>query len=86
MDIGNHAKANEGNTFLLMVVGCFSRKAWIEPVKNKTGERVATALRKILEKQSYFALQMDKSKEFYNALVRHWFAPWARIVVNTVSK
>ena len=70
MDIRSHAKANEGNTFLLKAVDCFSRKAWVVPVNNKTGERVATALHKILEGQRYFALQTDKGKEFYNGPVR----------------
>ena len=70
MDIRSHAKANEGYTFLLTAVDCFSRKAWVMPVKNKTGERVATALHKILEGQRYFALQTDKGKEFYNGPVR----------------
>ena len=69
MDIRSHAKVNECNTFLLTAVDCFSRKAWVVPVRNKTGERVASALHKILEIQKYFALQTDKGKEFYNAPV-----------------
>ena len=70
MDIKSHAQANEGYTFLLTAVDCFSRKAWVVPVRNKTGERVATGLHKILEGQKYFALQTDKGKEFYNGPVR----------------
>ena len=70
VDIRQHSKDNEGYTFLLTAVDCFSRKAFVEPIKNKTGERVAAALQRILLNTSYFALQTDKGKEFYNSTVQ----------------
>ena len=70
VDIRNHSKHNDGYTFLLTAVDAFSRRGWAIPVKNKTGERVAAALEQILDDGSFFSLQTDKGKEFYNEPVR----------------
>ena len=70
MDIRNHSRENDGVNYLLTAVDCFSRRGWAIPVKYKTGEKVAEALGKILQGESYFALQMDKGKEFYNSHVQ----------------
>ena len=69
IDVKRHATANNGTNFLLTVIDAFSRKAWVEPVTNKTGERVAEALNKVLDEARCFALQTDKGKEFYNEKV-----------------
>ena len=69
IEVINIAKANRGYRYLLTVVDMFSKYAWLEPVKTKTGQNVTTALEKIL-KQSQGRqpqnLQTDNSKEFYN--------------------
>ena len=39
------------------------------PVKNKTGERIAEALERVLDDSRLFSLQTDKGKEFYNNAV-----------------
>ena len=66
MDVRRHATHNAGTNFLLTVVDAFTRKAWVRPVKNKTGERVAEALEDVLKEADCFSLQTDKGKEFYN--------------------
>ena len=66
MDIRNHARENDGVNYLLTAVDCFSRRGWAIPVKYKTGERVAEVLDKVLRGSTYFSLQTDKGKEFYN--------------------
>ena len=70
VDVRRHASHNAGTNFLLTVVDAFSRKAWVRPVKNKTGERVAEALEDVLKEADCFSLQTDKGKEFYNDKVR----------------
>ena len=66
LDVRNHSRDNDGINYLLTAVDTFSRKGWAIPVRNKTGERVAVALDAILKDNSYFSLQTDKGKEFYN--------------------
>ena len=47
----------------------FSKYAWVEPVKNKTGEAVTDAMAKILKRgegRKSINLQTDDGKEFYN--------------------
>ena len=52
---------------MLTVVDVFSKHAWVEPFKNKTGQSVTEALEKILEKgRTPINLQTDNEKEFYN--------------------
>ena len=76
MDIRNHSRENDGVNYLLAAVDCFSRRGWAIPVKYKTGEKVAEALDKILQGNSYFALQTDKGKEFYNSHVQSLLKRW----------
>ena len=45
----------------------FSKYAWVEPIKNKTGQAVTTAFEKILKQgRKPIQLQTDDGKEFYN--------------------
>ena len=70
VDIHQHAKSNSDFTFLLTVIDCFSREAWVYPIKNKTGECVSEALEKVLRDRKFFSFQTDKGKEFYNTSVQ----------------
>lgn len=57
--------------YLLCAVDVFSKYAWVEPVKNKTGMTVAGALAKILLGGRHpKKLQTDDGKEFYNSWVK----------------
>ena len=50
-----------------MVIDVFSKFGWIVPLKDKTGETVASAFKKIFkEKTIPKFLWTDKGKEFYN--------------------
>ena len=63
----NIAKYNRGYRYLLMVADVFSKHAWVQPVKNKTGQAVTVAFEKILKKgRKPINLQTDDGKEFYN--------------------
>ena len=69
LDVQNHSKDNDGNTFILTVIDVFSKKAWAIPLKNKGGREVAAALDAIFKDVAPLYLQTDKGKEFYNAQV-----------------
>ena len=45
----------------------FSKHAWVQPLKSKTGKAVTEAMAKILKGgRKPINLQMDNGKEFYN--------------------
>ena len=79
IEVINIAKCNRG--YLLTVVEVFSKYAWVEPVKNKTGKAVTNAMAKILKRgegRKPINLQTDNGKEFYNktfqALMTTWYS------------
>ena len=65
-DMSKFEEHNDGNTFLLSCIDCFSRYGWVKPVKNKTGKEIARALKEILDEQLCKRIQTDKGKEFLN--------------------
>ena len=68
IEVINIAKHNHGYRYLLTVVDVFSKHAWVQPVKNKTGKAVTEAFEKILKNgdRKPINLQTDDGKEFYN--------------------
>ena len=68
IEVINIAKYNRGYRYLLTVVDVFSKHAWVQPVKNKTGKAVTDAFEKILKTggRKPINLQTDDGKEFYN--------------------
>ena len=61
---------NSGVRYMLSCIDIFSRYAWVEPVKDKTGPSMTQAMAAILKRASprrpYF-IQSDQGKEFYNS-------------------
>ena len=71
MDISSRREENDNFKFVLTVVDVFSKIAWAEPVRSKSGADVSVALRRVLERSGRFRkLQTDKGKEFYNREVK----------------
>lgn len=68
IDFQSLSRFNDGYRYLLVVVDCFSRKAWVEPLKNKSGLEVAGALKILFDRCGLIprSLQTDLGKEFYN--------------------
>ena len=67
IEVINISKQNKGFKYLLTVVDVFSKYAWVEPIKNKTGKAVTEAFEKILKQgRKPIQLQTDDGKEFYN--------------------
>nr|CAI5863254.1 unnamed protein product [Callosobruchus analis] len=44
MDMTKYVKENRGYKFILVVINCFSKYVWCEPLKNKSGPVVARAM------------------------------------------
>ena len=49
IDMAKFEKWNEGFKYILLVVDTFSKYVWLRPLKNKTGEAVATAFKDIFK-------------------------------------
>lgn len=73
VEVQTLSKQNKGFKFLLTVIDAFSKFAWIEPLKRKTGPEVTKAFTTILKRafkqghETPIRLQTDKGKEFYNS-------------------
>ena len=64
------AKFNRGVKYLLAVSDIFSKYGWLIPLKDKTGETVASALKTIFKERKPEKIWVDKGKEFYNKNVK----------------
>ena len=69
VEVQRLAKHNRGTRYLLTVLDVFSKYAWVEPLKDKTGRSLAQAWERILKRahpRRPRQLQKDQDKEFYN--------------------
>ena len=61
------SEENEGVNFLLLVIDTFNKYGWIIPLKDKKGETMVNAFKKIFkEGRKPKKLWTDKGREFYN--------------------
>ena len=71
VEMQKFSKWNKGYRYLLMVLDVFSKYGWIVPLKDKKGETVAAAFKKIFsEGRKPKRLWVDKGKEYYNKSVK----------------
>lgn len=66
-----YAGSNKGYKYLLTVIDCFSKYAWVVPIKNKTASVVCHGFEKILSERKPKNLQTDNGKEFYNKVFQN---------------
>ena len=72
-DMSRKEKDNDGNTFILTVIDCFSKYAWAEVLKRKTAEEIIEAMKRILKHgRRPKRLQTDKGSEFTNGKVQQF--------------
>ena len=65
INISKYILYNKGYKYFLTIVDVFSKYAWVEPIKNKTGQAVTEAFEKILKQgRRPIQLQTDDRKEF----------------------
>lgn len=67
-----YTRQNNGNKYILAVIDCFSKFAWVEPVKLKSAQDVTKAMQKIINLSGRVPhnIQTDNGKEFYNAIFK----------------
>ena len=70
-----YANENDDYKYLLTVIDCFSKYAWVVPLKNKTGKETADALEKIFtgSARKPKKIQTDNGKEYYNSQMNKLF-------------
>lgn len=63
-----YAKENQNHRYILTVINVFSKMGYARPLKTKTGEEVAKALKSIFDSLGYKLkhLHVDQGTEFYN--------------------
>lgn len=69
------APQNDGFSYILCIVDCFTRFAWALPVKTKDADSVLSAFKDIVKSNNGRApkyLWVDQGKEFYNSKVKEW--------------
>ena len=73
-DMSSRADDNNGYTFLLTVIDCFSKFGWAEPLRNKSGQEILDAFKRILKRDGRKPkrLQTDKGSEFLNSKVQRF--------------
>lgn len=73
LELQPHAKDNEGQRYILIVIDCLSKFVWYAGLKTKTGKDVAQGFENILI-EAYPRrprhLQTDQGKEFYNRIMK----------------
>ena len=71
----DYTYANRGHRFILVVIDCFTKMLYAEPVKRKSSEYMASAFESILNKFDFFpnSIITDKGLEFYNSSVQKVF-------------
>ena len=71
-DMSSKAEYNDGYTFILTCIDCFSKYAWAIPIMSKRGEEIVQAFKRILKRSGRKPkrLQTDKGKEFLNTKVQ----------------
>lgn len=68
-DLNSYIAFNKGIRFLLTVIDCFSRYAWVIPVKSKNSADMKNAFAELFNQSAPRIpkrLQTDKGKEFFN--------------------
>lgn len=69
LDLRKYEEFNEGYIYVLTAINCFTKFAYAEPLKTKTGNEVTSAMNRILQRVFPMVrnLQVDHGGEFYNA-------------------
>ena len=70
IDMQAFSKDNNGIKYLLTIINIISKFVWIIPLKQKTGQEVASAYSRILKQQRPSKILVDKGQEFYNKNVK----------------
>lgn len=68
-----YSEENDGFKYLLTVIDCFSKYAFVIPIKNKNGSTTSQAFQTIFKQRKPKKIQTDKGKEYYNKEINKLF-------------
>lgn len=68
-DLQKLSKYNKGYRYLLCIIDTFSRFAFVEPIKTKTGKEITAVFEKLIErtKRKPKLIHVDRGTEFFNS-------------------
>ena len=66
VDLLRYKKYNRGYAYCLNVIDCFSRKAWVFPLKTKKGSETHRILKDFLRENCPLKVEVDQGGEFFN--------------------
>ena len=67
IDMQSYSRLNKGNKYILVVINNFSKFAYVEPLKSKSGPEVSEAFERILKRAPVPRnLQTDRGLEYFN--------------------
>lgn len=72
IDTQRYAKSNNGYNYILTLIDVFTKKAFAEPLKTKSGQNVKEALERIFKVCQPENLQTDEGTEFTNKIVQEF--------------
>jgi len=84
-DMTLYARENDGVKYLLCAIDCFSRYAWVYPLKTKRADEIAPVIEKLLKEVPFKHFQTDNGTEFYNATVKKVFEKYDVNFFSTVG-
>lgn len=72
IDMQKFVRKNHGYKYILIVIDIFSKKAYAQPLKDKTAKSTAEAMEKILKEvvERTRNLHTDDGKEFFNGTMK----------------
>ena len=75
VDMQKISTKNKNFKYILMIIDCFSKKTWAEPLKSKRGEEVAVKIKNVFENMKYpvQSVIFDEGLEFKNRQVKKLF-------------
>lgn len=78
VDMQKISTKNENYKYILMCIDLFTKKLWVEPLKNKTGKITSEAIQKIFNtmENPIQTVIFDEGLEFYNQHVKKLFAQY----------
>ena len=71
LDLSNLSSANSGIKYILLAIDIFTRKAFAQPLKNKSALTVVKGFEEIIKDTKPKIIQCDQGKEFINTEFRH---------------
>ena len=67
LDLQKFKSENEGYRYLCVIIDCFSRFLWVQPLSNKTSKSIVKALALLIMTERPKRIMVDQGSEFLNS-------------------